>query len=431
MENILITIISVVPTWYFAIKKPSYSIAAILLFLPTFLIRWSLGPLHFNTLDLLIIGAFIIWFIKNYRELNQYLLQHRATTLLFLLWIFAATLALFFTQDIIAALGVWKSYFFLPVLLAFMLLATIKTKHDIKVIGIALTLLSIGISSAAIIQRFYPLGINGFLAIPNPVWQMPETLRVTSFLQYPNAVGLILAPIIPLLTGLFYVTKNNFIKILTWLAIIGGFTSIWLAKSKGALLALVIIGIAALIYQYRKIAIAVFLIIATLVIIFTPSFNFIATYLGPNSYSAQLRFSQWQESWEMLKDSPLAGAGLAGFQEAVAPYHTRDYLEIFLYPHNIFLNFWSELGLTGLILFIVLVWYSVKQSFYIIKVSERESKERILTVLGLFALGVLLLHGMVDVPYFKNDLAVLFWLIWSWPIIIKQVFIKKDIEYLV
>ena len=87
----------------------------------------------------------------------------------------------------------------------------------------------------------------------------------------------------------------------------------------------------------------------------------------------------------MLQDGRLiAGAGLANYQTSIKPYHTegifiKDYsdpesqrklvfneayrnahwqpLEVYLYPHNIILNFWSELGLAGMLLF---VWMIIK-----------------------------------------------------------------------
>ena len=133
------------------------------------------------------------------------------------------------------------------------------------------------------------------------------------------------------------------------------------------------------------------------------------------------------------------GAGLDSYQEAVAPYHqegiffNRDKIEnfhakawasaeirekywqpveVYLYPHNIFLNFWSELGLLGALLFI---WIIIKHSYSSLKLTiayGREKKPEKYLALGLLAAMVaIIIHGLVDVPYFKNDLSVLFWLI--------------------
>jgi O-antigen ligase len=80
--------------------------------------------------------------------------------------------------------------------------------------------------------------------------------------------------------------------------------------------------------------------------------------------------------------------------------------EIYMYPHNIFLNFWSELGLLGALLFSWIIAKFLWQS------STLYLKEKNFLALGLCgAMLVILIHGLVDVPYFKNDLSVLFWIL--------------------
>ena len=108
----------------------------------------------------------------------------------------------------------------------------------------------------------------------------------------------------------------------------------------------------------------------------------------------------------MLKDNWLFGAGLAGYQKKIVPYHQAKYIEIFLYPHNIFLNFWSELGLFGLLTFLLLLLKSFKE----VK-KKLIVKNNFLALSCLLALLIIIFHGLVDVPYFKNDLSLLFWLI--------------------
>lgn len=60
----------------------------------------------------------------------------------------------------------------------------------------------------------------------------------------------------------------------------------------------------------------------------------------------------------------------------------------------------AELGALGALGFIWLFWVASK---YI-------SRERISFGISL-ALSYILLHGLIDVPYFKNDLSVLFWML--------------------
>ena len=81
---------------------------------------------------------------------------------------------------------------------------------------------------------------------------------------------------------------------------------------------------------------------------------------------------------------------------------------MFQYPHTIVLNFWSELGLAGLALFIVIVWQFFRT---LRKACYDDPSRHAFTVALSAAMIVMLVHGLVDVPYFKNDLAMLFWLL--------------------
>jgi hypothetical protein len=79
-------------------------------------------------------------------------------------------------------------------------------------------------------------------------------------------------------------------------------------------------------------------------------------------------------------------------------------MEVFQYPHNILLNLWSEVGLLGIIAF---SWILVRW----IRFSAADHPRPWGTLdVAIPVIAALIVHGFVDVPYFKNDLAVAFWL---------------------
>ena len=175
---------------------------------------------------------------------------------------------------------------------------------------------------------------------------------------------------------------------------------------------------------------------------FAPNSGFISTKLSLHDLSGQIRRQQWKETIKMLTDRRIiGGAGLDNYQTAVKPYHQEGIffnsdnlprfdavvwasstlrvkywqpVEIYLYPHNIFLNFWSELGLFGLLLF---VWLIAKYLFISAKLTitlgHRQDHKKYLALGLMTAMVAILIHGLVDVPYFKNDLAVMFWLFFA------------------
>jgi len=341
----------------------------------------------------------------------------------------------------------------------------------VEKIILALAIGALAVSSLAIYQK-----ITGQF-IDNAIWQAAATRRVVSFFGYPNAVGLYLGPIVLILIGWFIqifrfkdnndenpnnqktITKqiSNFefqiskqlrnIKVIfIALTIILSILSIYFAKSKGALVGvaagLVVFGLLA----GRRVRWATFGIVV-MVIIFTLSYapvrNLAWQTITFTSVSGQIRQVGWSDTWRMLKDGRLiTGAGLANFQAAVAPFHTegifiKDYadpdfqrklvfneayrtanwqpLEIYLYPHNIILNCWSELGLAGMLLFvwIIIKYLSLGISNFQFLISKQFSISNFKFInIGLIcAMAVIIVHGLVDVPYFKNDLAVMFWLL--------------------
>jgi O-antigen ligase len=91
-----------------------------------------------------------------------------------------------------------------------------------------------------------------------------------------------------------------------------------------------------------------------------------------------------------------------------APYYTHLHTEAnFIDPHNIVLNFWVEVGLLGLIAFAWIMFVGFRVSWHGWRSASAGWRPYHLGV--LLALVAVLVHGQVDVPYFKNDLSLQFW----------------------
>ena len=137
-----------------------------------------------------------------------------------------------------------------------------------------------------------------------------------------------------------------------------------------------------------------------------------ATFQG---WSGKVRLFMWRETWAMLKDHWFFGAGFGGYPKVFDAYHKARFIEIFQYPHTILFNFWSETGLLGVFAFVGVMVVWIKDAVRsIVAQAVVQDKSRYLPILVLIAPSVaIFVHGLVDVPYFKNDLALLFWIfIW-------------------
>jgi len=437
--TLLLSILFALLSW----RKPIWAVSFVVLALPSYLLRFQIMNIPMTILELMILILFLVWLVRVLWE-RQPITFSKYIWLILLLIIFA-TISVFVSESRLAAWGIWKAYFVEPILFFLVLINTIKTKKDWGLIVGALWFSALIVSLIAIIQKF-----TGWW-IPNEFWRAEETRRATSVFGYPNAVGLFLAPIAMFFAGLLLQGKIRAIELfkqtkkikICWQSVLSFVLfvlivlSLIFAGSEGAL-----VGLAAgliflgLIYPYRwtRIATLVILFLCLFVCLFIPCIrNYSFEKFTLSDRSGQIRQQQWKETWTMLKDDhQILGAGLANYQTAVKPYHAEGIwikdkndpqwlekirtseefriknwqpTEIYLYPHNILLNFWSEIGLFGAGIFLIIVL-----KFFLDYLREKNSENKKMYLILLSIMVVILVHGLVDVPYFKNDLSVLWWL---------------------
>jgi len=441
MDFLLIT--SLILFTFVAIFRLDWALYIILAALPTYLLRFNLGPIPATCLEMMIIIIFTVWFFKDkpWKRLDKSAWQGRRQKYPYHLEIIGILLAAWAGLAVAgfdnSALGIFKAYFIEPIMLYLVIINYGRGSENKYIWPLAIS--AAVVSAVAIFQQ-----ITGQF-IFNDFWARLSQRRVTSFYSYPNAVGLYLGPIIFLLIGLFlsYPRRTTLIKagkkILLLLIILASLAAIIFARSEGALIGLIGGGfIIALLADKpsRRVAIAAATASILVLCLYTPAWQYFEKKATLMDLSGQIRRQQWKESFQMLEDGRLiTGAGLSNYQEAVAPFHQEgifvknddpdwyrkvvwdaEYkkqvwqpVEIYFYPHNIFLNFWSEIGLFGALLFAWLIARYFYEAIGLLKKVERNKKMIILGLIG--AMSAVVIHGLVDVPYFKNDLSILFWLL--------------------
>ncbi len=426
-----------------AILRLDWALFLVLATLPVYLLRFQIGPIPLTVLEAMILIVFAVWFFKDkpWKRIRKHDWQGRRERypyhleivgVLIISWIGLAVAG--FDNS---ALGIFKAYFLEPIML-FIVLINRGQGSDRKYIW-PLALSAGFISAVAIFQQ-----LTG-LFIFNEFWALASQRRVTSVFAYPNAVGLYLAPIVFLSSALFlaYPKRTKLLtagkKILLILIIISSLAAIVFARSEGALIG--IAGGTFIIFLLankitRRLAISGAVLVVIVLSLYAPAWQYFQKKATLMDLSGQIRRQQWKETMQMLNDNRLiTGAGISQYQKAVSPFHQEgifvknddpdwyrlvvwnaEYkkkvwqpVEIYFYPHNIFLNFWSEIGLFGALLF---AWLIGRYFYDAIRLLKNLSSEKRIIALGLIgAMSAVVIHGLVDVPYFKNDLAVLFWLL--------------------
>ena len=453
-------------------------------------LAWTKILLPTTMLELMFWALFLVWIFKyvipgltrNPEKKSSWIPpmaiggMTRGMVIAISLFFLSSIVAIFVSPNRWQALGLWRAYFLEPMIFFFILLHTLSspTRSGIQnnemdspdghrgndILSSKFSAQGGSASGGKIENLVWPLSISVFyisliailqrffgLAIPAP-WQ--GELRVTSIFEYPNAVGLFVAPILPLILWLAFTHRRpepapnageGSRKIYRFFAtlrtmVLGiimalGVITIILAKSDGAIVGLLAgLALALLIYNRRsRLALAILIVAAIFGILFVPQ---IQSWVGEkalmNDWSGYVRKTIWTESWDTLKDNPFFGAGLGGYPTVFTAYHRVQGIEIFLYPHSIFLNPWSELGILGLIAFLWMMVGFIRMSFPRWPSGESRmdiwipayARMTLIKIAALSSMITLLVHGLVDVPYFKNDLAFLFWTIYAIPFILPE-----------
>lgn len=152
-----------------------------------------------------------------------------------------------------------------------------------------------------------------------------------------------------------------------------------------------------------KIFLGIFSVAIVAIIFYTKILPTIQT----NYSSLDERGEIWLTSAELLKDTKTVffGLGLGQFEhyyiqnvDKVLGHAPLDYYVI--QPHNIFLLFIFNYGILGLI-FILLCIYKTIQNL----INFKQNSD--IKTLSSFILLYFFLHGLIDTPFFKNDMLIL------------------------
>jgi O-antigen ligase len=409
------------------------ALAAFAALLPLYVVRLTLPVpglrLPTTLLEVLFLALFAAWLALRGRRPEAWE-PLRRWALPVTLFVTGATASVFVAPAFAPALGLWRAYVLEPLLLFVMASDVMTHDPEAKKRGAAPVLAALGatlsvVGAIAIFQKLTGYGI------PNPAWQAEATRRATAFYGFPNAIGLMAAPVTVLMAawsaalleraaapaGAHLAARERragyaHAALAALTALLGACGIVFARSEGGAIGTLAGLGLFALLHpRLRAWALggAGAALVATLAV---PALRaYVTSLVTLSDDSGAVRRVVWGESWRMLQDNAVFGAGLSGYPARLLPYHASDWVEVFQYPHDVALNFWSETGLIGLLGF---AW--IMAAFFVLAArARREARgahgHEWLAAALMAAMAATLVHGLVDVPYFKNDLAMLTWLL--------------------
>ena len=361
--------------------------------------RWHVGFLPTTLLEnvlLLTIGAFTIETARERRAMvwrSPYLAPG-------ILFVIAGAIAVVTAPNQVAGLGLYRAYLLEPIAFGVVLVNVARTAQRALLVfgGLAAGGLAAGLANSIVV----------LLALLNHTYEVTETPPVVIY-STANAVALYIVPILAVAGALGLYTRGA-VRIGGLVIFVTGVVITALSFSRGGYLALaaVVAGLA-LTHRRRWLLIALAGVGAAGLVLVPPIQHRILietqNVYGNTVFS---RLDLWSAAVRLIQERPLFGAGLSGFQTRSAPFFSHaNTTANFIDPHNILLNFWVETGLLGVI---AIAWIFVVG----FRISWRGWRQgapdwRPYHLGVLVALVAVVVHGMVDVPYFKNDLSLEFW----------------------
>jgi len=363
---------------------------------PAYVERPQFGPLPTTLLEIPLVIAIAVGLYAYRDELpwrSPYLWPAA-------LLVVAATIDTLVAPDRRAAAGLWKAYFVEPALAGLVIAAIARSRVRARLLLVGLAVAG---SYAAVLNGarvLWAIGHHTFNVVTPPV----------AIYNSANAVPLYLEPLAAFALAIAFFSDDRRERIVAVVFSVLAAVAIFLSYSRAgwATLAALVLFVA-LFSRWRSQALLGTVAVGGL--LFAASSSVRRRVLVEfDPYSAQntigLRLSLWKSSLNMLVHKPLFGGGLSGFKASILPYKDPGYHEDLIYPHNVLLNFWSETGLLGLAAFVWLMIQTVRTALRGLALGPWPRAMAI----GLLGLAVAFgLHGLVDLPYFKNDQALAFW----------------------
>ena len=238
----------------------------------------------------------------------------------------------------------------------------------------------------------------------------------------------------PLIVSFLLYMKKSVRKNAGWFILFYSIIGLFLAMSRSAILGIAVSTAIVFFILKRKIFYQLLfsLLIIVLIFIVVDPLNEIVTQLFRLEEGVSFRDYLWLMAVNIIKDYPLFGLGPGAYPYEMLnyyPFMLNDYLgQVFIYfadasvsvnlAHNIFLVFFSEMGILGLATIIALPIIYFRIGIKTIMKYKNESSEKYYLIVALFAAGASVIFrnffnsiGLLYIGGIHTDLP--FWLVFS------------------
>lgn len=384
------------------------------------MVKFQVFGVPFNVVEIMVYAVFVAcvfcgkWDFKVFRaEFFKFILP----IILLLLGCLGGLYISSQNGELMKALGILKGWVIMPILFAILVVVFVDSVSEKKRLLYAYFLSSIILSGWAL----YQVGTGNFTTIDG---------RASGPFESANYLALYIAPAVIASFVLLWQAHGlraqpaNLSR-LGFAVFIACALALIFSRSYGGILgvfsALFLYAIYEIFFSDSKKRYGSFLKrITIVVIIILAAFTSVISQVGTAKFkdflafdrqsSSSVRVQVWTVAGDAIKGSPFLGIGLGGFEgfyekNAIEILGVEPYEKTMLHPHNLILSSWLNAGILGVI---SICWLAVSVLGAFRK-KDLAEKRMALVFISMFI--VIFVHGIFDQPFWKNDLALIWWMI--------------------
>lgn len=213
-----------------------------------------------------------------------------------------------------------------------------------------------------------------------------------------NLLAGYLIMIIFLIIGLLFENKTKTSKLILIPGMSICLVSLFYTKSLGAWLTLFVSLIIFFIVTKkinRKALLLIFILLIIIITVIVIRSNNTLKITQP-LFSLQQRASYWSDTIEIIKEYPFRGIGWGNFSSQKS-----------LYSHNSFLQIWAEIGMLGILSWLIICFLFIYNNLKIIKNLNNKAYHSAFFCAGLS----FIIHNVIDFSFYIPQVAFIWWVI--------------------
>ncbi|MFW5775420.1 MAG: O-antigen ligase family protein [Chitinivibrionales bacterium] len=189
-----------------------------------------------------------------------------------------------------------------------------------------------------------------------------------------NDISLFVNTWLPFCYFLLIAEKSAWKKSIYAVGLIIGLASVVISFSRGGFVGLIAVAAVVWLFSRRKIlAFAGIALLSTVVFYVGDEayWNEMETVTDTQESTAQKRLLFWEAGWDMFLDNPL-GVGGNNYQVRIPEYQSPEFRRDMygVVAHSLWFTLMPELGIVGVILFVILLVFNLRSLFFMLKLTE-------------------------------------------------------------